>query len=393
MTIQKTAKICKHAVKGLAELETELHKACDHIFVPFDLDCPRLLTNDLTSYSGFGHQTAEILFALRKSFGRGLSYAYEPVVASGGHKDDYASADELLGLSHMFKHLGGVTKQRAIQLQGRTKSKWMELSGTQLVPPTDCYVFQRISGFSHCISSSNENCFKAPENEHIYQDAARCFRTAVLLYGSAFDRCIFDSNDLSRGQQIGDIADQRRHSHVLPNDTIIIVWHVRLGDRVLHKPDDPSFARVLSVLRQIIGGYKPVILLVGKAQGTNETHGVSQDYVKFISEAASEAWADSSIALAPHVMAPRYSFKDALVAMMQADVLIGSGSALPQAAALFSGVPLYFNHVAKHGYNYGAEMLADSVDMHPNGSVSESLRRLKVAIYDRMRPVNRRVCR
>lgn len=106
---------------------------------------------------------------------------------------------------------------------------------------------------------------------------------------------------------------------------------------------------------------------------------------------AAEAW--SGMAQVPNVIAPKLTFRDAFVAMMQADVLVGSESSLAAIAALLSQEPLFFSHVAKHGYNFGAETLADSVDMHWNGTVSESIRRLKIAMHERMQPSNRRACR
>jgi hypothetical protein len=62
-------------------------------------------------------------------------------------------------------------------------------------------------------------------------------------------------------------------------------------------------------------------------------------------------------------------------------------------AALVSGEPLYFNHVAKTGYKYGSGVLAESVDLESNGTVVERLMRLKVAVHRRMRPENQRACR
>lgn len=104
-------------------------------------------------------------------------------------------------------------------------------------------------------------------------------------------------------------------------------------------------------------------------------HSVTKEYVDSVSKAAAVLWRDVSADSVPHVIAPELSFRDSFLAMTQADVLDGSGSSLPMTAALVSGEPLFFNHVAKHGYLVGAEILADGVDMSSDGTILDSIRR------------------
>lgn len=345
------------------------------------------MKNAINPANGLGHQLTELLFGLQKARSYGLSYVFEPFTASGKHKDNYTFINELLGLPRLFASLGGASRPVAEEVLASSSSTWEKWNESHALTDASCNVFRSVGGYSHCTSASNLNCFIAPEHAFLYQNAADCFRNAVVAYGTAFDHCIFDAIDMwpltySNKSQVA-------HAGGLPHDTIVVAWHVRLGDLVPHPPSDPFFKRVLLALRQITEEYKLIVMLIGKGSGTD---GVAQDYVDAVANAVNDVWSGSAEHV-PRIVAPVLSFPDAFVAMMQADVLIGSGSSLPAAVSLVSGEPLFFNHVAKHGYNYGAEMLADSVDMHWNGTVSESLRRLRVVIHERMRPGKRRACR
>jgi hypothetical protein len=213
------------------------------------------------------------------------------------------------------------------------------------------------------------------------------------VYGTAFDRCIFNTDEFSR--RIFNTSNRTAlpsRFRLLSNDIIIMVWHVRVGDIVPHEPTDPFYERALDVLKEITQGYKLYLLLIGKGKRNNDNaHSVRQDYLDSVSTSVDRLWKGSTNHL-PKVAAPNLSFHDAFLAMMQADVLIGSGSSLPAIANLVSGEPLFFNHVMNNGCMYGSEMLEDSVDMESNGAVIDSHRRLKVAIHERMRNGYRRAC-
>lgn len=377
--------------KPLRATDVGLHEACSRVFMPPDPHCLRFMRNNIGWIHGLGHQVAELLFGLQKARSQGLSYVFEPLMSSKSHSDNYTFVNDLLGLPQLFQSLGGVSIERVEDILANTTSSWTSSSDAHGRSSKGCNVFQEVGGYYHCTSVPDGNCFFSPENAYLYQNAAECLRKAASSYGTAFDRCIFQ--ELLDMESTLATEHQSTPAQSTPNATIVAVWHVRVGDIVLHDADDPSYARVLSVLKEITEGHKLVVLLVGKWAGEDEKHGASRDYVESVSRLAAEAWAGSSQALRPQVMAPSFSVRDAFVAMMQADVLIGSGSSLPAAAALFSGVPLFFNHVGKYGYHFGAEMLADSVDMARNGTILDSPRRLKVDLHDRMRPGRRRACR
>lgn len=375
-------------------------EACVQMFVPASPTCPRFLINTISAGSGLGHQFTELLFGLQKAHSHSLSYIYEPFKASGKHNDTYTFVNDLLGMPRLFSRLGAASRQRAEAIVVQANASWSELGAQPF--HAGCNVFRSVGGYFHCPSNlTTGNCFFAPESEYLYQNAAACLRMTVVTHGTAFDRCIFNDDEFIRARSNtgGKIVSlpQALHLRLLPRDTVIVVWHVRVGDVVLHAPGDPFYARVLVTLRQITRRYKLHVVLVGKGAGGGSDdgkHSVPQAYVDYVSRSIASVWAGTHLGdCAPTLAAPKLSLRDAFVAMMQADVLIGSGSSLPAVAALVSGEPLFLNHVAKTGYKYGLEMLADSVDLESNGTVVDSLRRLKVAVHKRMRPENRRACR
>jgi hypothetical protein len=360
--------------------QRKLQQACQRLVVPYDPMCPRVLSYGLTSDAGFGHQLTELLFALRKAHIYGLSLVFESFGTSTLHKDNYTGMDELLGLGHIFSGVIGTDWSQIKQIMAEQNASWQTLD-TSISPHRSkigCGSFMTSRGYQNCPSGRNNDCFRAPENAFLFEDAKECLRTATREFGLAGSNCIFTKADESVGRK-------------LPNDTVYVVWHIRLGDMTLHHPSDNFYQLFLTELKQVIVDYKSRLFLVGK-RGTDNT-GVFSEYVDMIRKSVGRIWNDTSPQCVPDVIAPVYSFTDAFLAMMQADLLVGSGSSLPAVASLVSEIPLFFNHVPKHGYNHGAEMTADSVDMESNGEVLESHRRLRVDLHRRMHASRRTACR
>lgn len=360
----------------------DLRELCQQVFVPPTPTCPRFLTNRITRGAGFGHKFTELLFGLRAAHDNGFSYVFEPFESSVLHGEDYSIVNDLLGLPAMFKELGGLDRQ---SIENMTEAGQLEVAAT-LKPNGSsraCGVVARVGGFYYCDSAPASNCFVAPQNEFLFDRARSCFRQAVRTLGTALNACTFP-NDLIRPR--------------LPegNGTVIAVWHIRVGDFFTHKPTDVFYERVLSTLKEVTRGFQLVVLIVGGGTGKgNQAQTVPAEYISRIADTSARLWGNFAAAesgRAPRVIGQAYSFRDAFVAMMQADILIGSGSSLPPIAALVSDVPLFFNHVMKHGFHYGAEFLADSVDLHPNGTTHDSRRRLRIALHGRMRSPRRSPC-
>lgn len=353
-----------------------VQKACREFVVPLDTDCPRFLEYSHTSAAGFGHQFMEMLFGLNKARALRLTYQYQPFNTSTWHGDNYAVLDNLLGLSNLFE---AVTFTRSPDRDTLLN----QLPRQELTPAyaNRCGVVYTIGGYHHCQSAPNGDCFSSPDNRYLFQDTSECLRAGVSAFGIAFDKCV--------------LIPHAENISMLPSDEIYVVIHVRVGDIDLHKPDDRFYKTLLTDLKDITAGYRLRILLVGK--GIVDLDGrsnVSSEYLDTIKSRAFKIWNSTAVhESVPIISAPKYTFQDAFLAMMQADILVGSGSSLPAVASLVSGVPLFFNHVAKHGYNFGAEMVANDVDLGADGHVLESHRRLQVEVHKRMRAKQSTACR
>lgn len=380
--------------------QTLVKRACHHaIVVPLNPACPRQLVVKYLESAGFGHQFTELLFGMYAAQYLGLTFTWSPFAPSQDHGDDYTGLVRVLGLERFF--VEGLGLMRADELRELYRSrpslfgKWIEAGHSDkrsVVPITCNNSVLAIQGWWHCRSGiADDNCFWAPEHEFLFQRFGGCLRAGVQAYGTAFDRCV-----LGQEKEEGN-SDNRRY---LRRDTLIVVWHLRFGDVAPRKPGDVFFANVVQALEQIIpiGLIKQVHIVLVGGGGGKATGGVPQAYVDSLTAGIivnnnntnnnnnnNHGSDDNSPLLRFHV--ERFhntSFEEQFLAMMQADVLVGSGSSVPQVAALLSGKPVFFNHVPKHGYGYGQEAMADAVDMDENGRVLDSLRRVKVRLFDKL---------
>lgn len=361
---------------------------CQDFIVRLDPRCPRLLEYTYTANAGFGHQFSEFLFGLRKARNHGMTYLFTPFQESLNHGDEYTFIDELFGLSKLFESFGAVPESSSSgSFQHLPRAAFHTNSSL-------CHVVYTIRGYLHCDSEvEHGDCFKAAENKYLFQDVAGCLRASVQTYGSAPKWCLLSSLQNPPHEHLRLLPANNTY---LPNDTVFVVLHVRAGDFEPHLPHDIFYNTILKALRQIATGYKIQILLVGKGPiDSNGRSRVPDTYLHTITAKVLEVWNESSTndLMIPQVRAPSYTFSESLLSMMQADILIGSGSSLPVVASLVSGIPLFFNHVAKHGYNFGMEMVGGDVDMESDGQILESYRRLEVELYARLHPKKPTPCR
>lgn len=300
---------------------------------------------------------------------------------------------DLLGLRYIFSIVGKIDKSDIKRTMAKINASWRFLDASVRVKDIRCNSFMTLSG-CHCLSTPTQDCFIAPESAYLFEQAANCLQTANREFGSSETRCILLQDVLeSESENDNDDDDADSGRRVLPSDTVYDVRHIRSGDFVPHPPNDDDFYKtVLTELRYMTMTYSVLIFLVEKGRiAADGDARVDKQYVDRIRTLGAVAWNDT--AYRQHVIAPTYSFADAFLAAMQADVLIGSGSSLPAVASLVSGIPFFFNHVPKHGYNHGAEMTADSVEMDANGTVIDSRRRHGEQVYRRVRSSRRTACR
>jgi hypothetical protein len=357
---------------------TSIQSACRHAIVPLNPSCPRHLVARFLDSAGFGHQFSELVFGMYAAQYLGLTFTYNAISTSGDHDDDYTGLVETLGLERFFvEGLGLARGDDLRQLRRENASlfgQWIEAANT------DKRAFSlacnnsvlAIDGWWHCHGVADRNCFWAAEHEFLFQRYSECFRSGVYAYGTVFKRCVLLSN--------GEVT--------LPHDTLVVVWHLRFGDVSPRKADDAAFFRnVVHALMEVLPrGVINLVRIVLVGGGGRGNQGVPIEYVQTLRGVVAESNV-SRHTKRVSVRVERFntsSFHEEFLAMMQADILIGSGSSVPQVAALLSGRPLFFNHVPKHGYGYGQEAMVDSVDMDGQGRVLDSLRRVRLAMLDKM---------
>jgi hypothetical protein len=391
-----------------------VESACLDAIVPLNPTCPRQLVVRYLESAGFGHQFTELLFSMYASQYLGLTFTWTPIRSSGDHGHDYTLLIERLGLERLFVEGLGLAKGDDLrQLRQQNASlfgQWVEVENDdkrQFEMACNNSVLA-IDGWWHCHGTSERNCFWAPEHAFLFQRFGWCMRAGVEAYGTAFDRCVLllvddddDDDDAQEGSSSSSSNSSSSSSNMsrsqsLPHDTLVAVWHLRFGDVSPRKPGDAFFVNVVQALKQVVATGQMIkhvrVVLVG---GGKETSGVPQVYVDSL-RGVVVGEDNHDDALLPRFSVERFrdeSFEEQFLAMMQADVLIGSGSSVPQVAAMLSGKPLFFDHVAKHGYGYGQEAMAEAVDMDGEGKVLDSLRRVRLMLFEKMRSKETSPCR
>lgn len=317
--------------------------------------CRRFITARRTEDAGFGHQVMEMLFAMEVGRREGFSFVYKPLVASGKHGHSYRRIDTDLGIAKLFSLLrtpGWPQIARDPALAHAVLGR----NGDIKRFVGNCNVLVELDGYGHC----GGDCFKAGSNEYLFQRFAPCLQEAVRQFGNIFDECIFG------------------HLGISAPFPYIVAFHLRFGDFVAHDHHDSNYViKTLTYLRALTGGHYVLIVLVGGGNGTT-AHSLHQ-FAQAVTSAAHSMKGGSTFS----VLVPSLDFDDSMRVMMQADMLIGSGSSLPQVAALLSEMPLFFNHEAKHGFHFGAELLGSHVDVDRSGMVIDSLRRVRVELFRR----------
>lgn len=353
--------------------------ACRHVIVPLDPSCPRHLVVRYLQSAGFGHQFSELLFGMYAAQYLGLTFTWSPISASGDHGDNYTSLVQVLGLERFFvRGLGLARAEDLRELRVRNNSRFGHWSEANALDKRFAHMpcnnsVLSIEGWWHCVGVQDNNCFWAPEQEFLFQRYSACLRAGVRAFGRAFDTCV--------------LFEENASSNLLRRDELVVVWHLRFGDVAPHKPGDEFFQRVVAALGEITRGYikRVRILLVGGGKGLLN---VPAEYVESLRNTINVAKVDDAGRDASPIFRVHRFHSDAFerqfLAMMQADVLIGSGSSVPQVAALLSGGPLFFNHAPKHWYGVGLEATADTVDMDEKGQALDSLRRVRLMLYERV---------
>lgn len=363
---------------------------CRDILVPASTSCPKYLTIKYLESAGIGHQFSEMLFALYASKILGLRFTWSPIVSSTDHGDNYDVLMHDLGLEKMFIQALGVIHSSDLPREVHNASnesrtsvnfKWVhagsgpEQDKRKLASRLPCHSVLTLDAWYHCHGVPVNNCFWAPEHEFLFQRYAACFRSGVREYGTIFDKCALVPPRAGESPSRDTIHKDWDTASALPHRTVVVVWHIRLGDVAPHALEDPFYGRVIYAVKEVTRGYDVRILLVGGGSGRS----VSQDHVDALRNVSRTHGLQGSV----EVFWSK-DFGAQFLAMMQSDMLIGSGSSVPQIASLLSGRPIFFNHEPKHGYGFGMEATWDTVDMAANGTVLDSIRRIRLMLFAKM---------
>lgn len=339
------------------------HSKCAAVWTKPDSGCPRFLVADRSAGAGFGHQIQEVLFAMHAAQVYNFSYVHTPFTKSLHHEGSHAKASDFLGLTAIMTCLGmlSVSDLNSTTLTHFNAGCDKDLQSLN----ASCNVVAKLSGYKHC-SHVDGDCFKAATSAMLFQKFASCLQQGPESSPAAHT-CILD---MLSGQ----------FNATRP---VVIVIHVRFGDIITHPHNDPFFKAILSTVRYIADGFNPVITLVGGGSADPDMISMNR-YHAAVKGVVREIWDANT---ASNVFVIREPLEISLAVMMQADILIGSGSSLPQIAGLFSDKPLFLNHESKHGFNFGGEVLSSHVDVAPNGTILDSVRRVRI---DFLRRVARR---
>lgn len=376
----------------LAQRGQEYLDLCARVITPLSPTCPRQLIVRYLESAGFGHQFSELMFGIYAAQYLGLTFTWNPIVASRDHGDNYTLLVRTLGLEAFF--VEGLRLHRAADLHAiRSQNashfgQWVVANQEKRDAALSCdNSVLTIEGWWHCASGvQDHNCFWAPEHEFLFERFKSCFRAGVRAFGRAFDTCVFEGKE-------GNTTNR------LPHDTVVVAWHLRLGDVAPHTPGDEFFKRVVAALREITRGYYATVQihLVGGGSGVRGIPvGYMQALGRIVDANDGDPYGKRNPVFEIHHALATSSFETQFLAMMQADVLIGSGSSIPQVASMLSGRPLFFDHVPKHGYGVGIEATSDAVDMDEEGRVLDGLRHVRMRLFDKMASsaaVDRSPCR
>ena len=281
--------------------------------------CVRVLRGKREERAGLGHQLSEMVFYIHLSALHGGTYAIEPFKRLvSDHKVSHDFINGMLGLHDIF------TVHEFTELRVESMSN---------VTTDSCGVV--LEGDYH--DCPGGNCFESPVMMGAFRKYTPCLQRLSYRRGSWPA-----SNPFPPSLQV-----------------LNVVWHVRVGDRVPHLPDDEFFRNLFKTLYKHTDsvGKRCHHYVLGEWNKINHT--LKSKYVSMF----------EGFSRGQRFRVLQLSLKDTLLHMLHADVLIGSGSSLSEIVPLFSWKPLYVNVQPKHGWNFLAEMQDDALNTNSSGFI------------------------
>ena len=295
---------------------------CLETLMAVDISCIRVLQVKRSVEAGFGHQITEFLFSLR--FAELLRMtpqfeSFQPLFSN--HGDNYEAMNKILGLEQLNQNTNTIDmgSLREVSLSNITAE--------------DCGVVVR-ADYATC---RLKNCFHSPTMSGNFHRASRCLRELATGSGDWLVRNPFD--------------DSR---------SFTVVWHIRLGDVLLHRVGDKFYQNIYSGLEEFLDDFNKVEhVFVGAWNMISQDE--RKDYETFISR------------IVPNSIFADLSTEATFLYMMHADLLIGSGSSMPSVAALFSNKVVYINSEPTKpghtGWGFLGEYFPDGLTADSSGNL------------------------
>ena len=405
--------------------ESRVKRACQRFFVRQNLTnaCPlgHMLYAQRSVRDGLGHQIAEIMFGLEAAQRLARTFVWEPFLSASKtyHLEQYDEFSSILGLNGLFDALAVPRWEQVRQGAG---VEWREIKYTVGEDAArygahgdgsarNCSVGYLVKGYHHCTREGYPavvnnrrafvplNCFQARTSALLQEKYKTCFRTAAKEMGTLFEISQKGGHKNERSPRLAPFLESLR-----TEDAVTVVWHIRVGDLIPHRPNDPHFARVARAIRNMTlyadpapqvnffligGGSAAYVLTEGHSSrkkqrvNVNDPHYTIDMFEEGVRLAAQEAWGSNSTSLFSVRSLSQLPIVESFLALANADVVVGSGSALVHAAALFSDRALFFSHIKATvgGDPLGVFLMADSIDLEASGRVVDSERRLRAALY------------
>lgn len=284
--------------------------------------CVRVLEGFRSPRVGLGHQISELVFSLQ------LASLYDAAVLFSPFKDDVSEhgdtltfLNDLLGLKVIWRNSNYDTSALRVQLISNSSSD-----------PYECDVIYK-GTFMTCPGTldwpgQSGNCFLLPAQRSSFNRFAPCLRELAMSSGTW----------------------THKRPTLLSTNSFNVVWHVRLGDLELHKPDDGYYENISRLLQPtFLAVNGPRHFVIGK-----------WDVLEIVDLQAYETHFRE---LLGKITFLNVELDESFIYMLHADMVIGSGSSLPRVASLFSSSVLPVNMVPTHGWNHYAEYYSDGIDI------------------------------
>jgi hypothetical protein len=279
----------------------------------FNPRCPRFAYVRVLPWNGLGHRFAEVLLGMEFAFENDASFVFQDDAFSSGdsvHSENgYPWMDEFLPLKRHFQTLNEINK--TWQPDRVKVFPW----DTAITQARNCNVILETKGDS-CINWQQRPSEDAQANNEI----SWCQLFRVGTYNAAKIR----------------LQNVFNQSHACPSspfyqdsDSFVVIWHLRVGDIILN-PHMDYYQAILEQLKEPFSHIPCKIYFIGEKGAVqafsflNTTGALLEDFT------------------------PR----ETLCHMIQADMLITSGSSFAAIAALLAQKPVVLQAQAKEG-NYG----------------------------------------